>query len=361
MKVLTITLHNSLNCGSSLQAYALQQFIRSLGYDTQIIEYNPKYVANEGHIVRNFLKRIFMGRQYKSKRRSFQMFKERYLVCTDRWYSSLSELETDCPQADVYITGSDQIWNTGYPCGRDPAFYLSFVRNKPKIAYAASLGERHEKNENMELKGWYKNKLNVFSYISVRERASKIFLTDAGLQNIDFVCDPVLLVERQDWLKFCTSNPYGDYIVVYLVEKSKLLNQYVMYLKRLYGCKVILIGSFLNKCHNDIQIYNDAPIDFVNLIYHAKFIITSSFHATVFSHIFSKEFAVIMPKSNAERIEDFLSLTNMKDRIVQSDTDFSIATRRPDYTKAHQLLDKLILHSKDMIKSELAKHCRGKE
>ena len=158
MKIATITCHNVYNYGASLQAYALQRYLSQEGHDVEIIDYKPYYLNsryNWRHIPaesRLYPYKDYVGTQciyfllknrkiYKTigRKRKFDDFRQKFLTLTDNTYTSAEELRATPPQADLYIAGSDQIWNTACENGKDAAFYLDFG-DRSRIQ-----GFRHEK------------------------------------------------------------------------------------------------------------------------------------------------------------------------------------------------------------------------
>ena len=162
MKIATITCHNVYNYGASLQAYALQRYLSQEGHDVEIIDYKPYYLNsryNWRHIPaesRLYPYKDYVGTQciyfllknrkiYKTigRKRKFDDFRQKFLTLTDNTYTSAEELRATPPQADLYIAGSDQIWNTACENGKDAAFYLDFGSDDTRrISYAASIGDR---------------------------------------------------------------------------------------------------------------------------------------------------------------------------------------------------------------------------
>lgn len=139
MKTLTITLHDTDNCGSSLQAFALQHFLITHGIDNEIIDYVPSYTQNNGSPIKTFIRNIIFRKSYLQRRKKFQNFINKNLKLTKKKYKTYLELKNNPPQADVYITGSDQLWNNSYSCGNDPGFYLNFVNKKTQRKYLMQL------------------------------------------------------------------------------------------------------------------------------------------------------------------------------------------------------------------------------
>ena len=150
MKILTLTLHYIDNCGSCLQAYALQRFLLQNGYDTELLDYRPQYLINNGRPFKHFIKNIVFGKKMKARWKVFDEFLLYYKL-TDRTYKNYSELIKHPPKADAYIVGSDQIWNRSFPCGRDEAYYLSFVKEGKKFLPILIIGLIKQWLDTMEL------------------------------------------------------------------------------------------------------------------------------------------------------------------------------------------------------------------
>ena len=143
MNSYTITCHDVYNAGASLQAYALQQYLISLGIDNKIIDYKPDYLSRHYSLTtidnpkfnKGVLKYVYLTAKFPRrfinlcglKKKRFDQFRNKYLILTENRYNSNEDLKNSLPEADIYIAGSDQIWNTLFNNGKDPAFYLDFA------------------------------------------------------------------------------------------------------------------------------------------------------------------------------------------------------------------------------------------
>lgn len=323
MKTATITLHDTDNCGSSLQAFALQQFMLRQGFDNQIIDYVPAYAKNNGHPLKTLIRKIVFAKESKCRNEKFEIFVNKYLQLTRQRYRYLGQLKNKPPQADCYIVGSDQLWNTMYMCGRDPAFYLDFGK-KNKIAYAVSMGRDNISEDNVKMLQKY---AEDFKWISVREKASIEQMSKWIKKPIYHVCDPVMLntVECYDVVRG-KRIINEDYILVYLAQSVdiELLVKYVSIVREKLKAKVVFIGTYRNKIGCDYHIRDMAPSEFLSLIYNAGYIISNSFHATLFSMLYKKQFAVILPPQNSIRITDLLQTVGEKKRIVTFENLYKI-------------------------------------
>lgn len=346
MKTATITLHCTDNVGSTLQAFALQRFLRSRGIENEIIDYRPKYLFKYGNPIKRIGREILFPKDLSELKHKQEAFEKKYMTAKTSVYRTLKDLYTNPPIADVYITGSDQVWNPSYACGRDDAYYLRFApHGTVKMAYAASIGKWPVPQKEID---YIYKKIQDFDYVSVRERTSKEYLVAAGMSSVDYVCDPVFLLDSviYEEMKSTITKNKGRYIVVYMVQHSPLLNRLIERIKLERDCKVILIYGVATNCVCDEHIRGIGEEDFLAFIHDAEFVISSSFHATSFSHIFCKDFAVVLPQYNSARIEQLLEISGLTDRIVRKENDIPFVTRCIDYNKAGLRIKAFVEQSK---------------
>lgn len=356
MKTLTITLHDTDNCGSSLQAFALQHFLITHGIDNKIIDYVPSYTLNNGSPFKTFIRNIIFRKSYLQRRKKFQNFINKNLKLSKRKYKTYQELKNNPPQADIYITGSDQLWNNSYACGNDPAFYLGFINNEntKKISYAVSIGKGNVNANDLKLVKEYGND---FKWISLRE---KINVGDVekvvNKVPVVHVCDPVLLNDAKEYDKIKKFRIIEDkYILVYVAQAiDKLeLNRIVKEIAKKDGLKIVFIGTYRSKCDCDFHIKDMDPGDFLSLIYNAEYIISNSFHATMFSLIYNKQFIVILPKENGNRISEILELTNLEDHVLGRFVNIPYISTKQWVSVNEKLLDFRLKSQEFIIKNLL--------
>lgn len=330
MKTLTVTLHDSYNCGSSLQAFALQKFLINNNIENAIIDYCPQYLKDREITVKRLIKQLLYHRDIRSKTKKFDSFRKKYLIFTQKRFTTYQKLNDKDFHADCYIAGSDQLWNSMYSCGHDPAYYLDFVTGR-KITYAVSVGREIIPTDNLAIIEKYcKN----FSWISVREKSSVQQLREIYDGPVDYVCDPVVLNDI-DIYKSIESQRIieSPYILVYLAQDvdSKFLSKLVAKVKSKFGCNVVFSGTtYKKRCPCDIQVRDVAPCDFLSLVHHAQCIISNSFHATMFSVLYKKQFYTLIPPENGERIESILDLTNLRNHGLYDtgmDTDLPMISK----------------------------------
>lgn len=272
-------------------------------------------------------------------RHRFGDFRKYNLNMTDKVYFVDSDLEQldDC--ADVYFTGSDQMWNTGWNNGVIPPFYLSFVPNdKPKFAYAASFGKTRLIDEEVARSKKY---IDKYRLISVREESGvEILKKQYDYQNAVRIVDPTLAMPPEFWRNVAPpSKIKEDYILAYNLNSSKELDNYANELAWRTGYKLYrLCTRFDQILKNGKSIVIPPIFDFVTLIDNAKFIITDSFHATAFAMNLNTEPVCVYPNSYSGRISEFLHLTNSEQRHAESFEDFDIVSRKVDFEKVNKIL-----------------------
>lgn len=348
MKIKTITLHCTDNCGSTLQAMALQKYLEKCGHDVEIIDYAPSYLKYNGSFIKSVAKTILFAKESFNQKKKNRDFAKKYLRITKEHYENYKMLKKNPPKADAFITGSDQIWNLSYRCGADEAYYLSFVdSNIPKYAYAASVG-KSEVSQNE--RKWINDRVNDFAGISVREESTFRWIKMGKRCPVDYVCDPVFLLDKEDYCKI-EKKPQnlGNYILVYLVQPSAVLDELLFELKKKYNAKIVLIYGVKENCQCDLHIRDVSPDEFLGYIHHARFIVASSFHATAFSHIFNKNFAIVLPKANTARIEQFLKVTGLQNRIVSNHEGIDRVLDDIEYQSVNVKLLDFITHSKEVL------------
>ena len=369
MIIRTITCHDVYNYGASLQAFALQEYLKMLGHDVKVINYQPNYLSKKYNpwyispssprafsyarksILFHILYTIYRIPKFLyswGRIKQFKEFNDKYLDCTSI-YKSYSELKNNPPFANIYIAGSDQIWNSYLPNGRDAAFYLAFGSEKIKrISYAASLGISYvDKNSLPNIKQWLKN----FSAISVREFSAVGLLNNLGYYSTQVV-DPVFLLSANQWKSIFTNHKkydkYKNYILVYdLHYDYPDLVDFAKYCASEYKSKIVSINNSRRCPYADINIRKLDPFGFLSLVYNAKHVISNSFHATAFSILFHKPFSVFYHHNNISRLKDLLEQLDLLERLNPTKDYSDINWERTD-----NILNFLISNSKDFLKRE---------
>lgn len=357
MKVCLVTLIDNTNYGTFLQAFASAYIFEKLDNDVIFLNYHRNYYSplnclkrrlkSNSNIVKKVidiptqliftpLKNAYLSRFLKNK----YSFSKRV--------SSYEEVRKLSLQADIYVAGSDQIWNTEYNNGIDPVFYLTFADNDTrKIAFSSSIGQEKFPKE---LKDSLRSHFEKFDFITLRESMSVPLLKDLGIKNVKSIIDPTLLLNMDNWKKeLLLKERQEKYILVYCVEsdKSRLVVELAKKLANKKGFKVYIIenGNPLRYSHNGVsKIFLSPSINrMVELFYNAQCTIVSSFHGVAFSINFNKPFIVLKPNKFNVRIESLLSdlniLTCMKNITGEEDLSLIENIDDIDYEKVNSVLD----------------------
>lgn len=326
MKIKTITCHEVYNHGASLQEYALLRFLKQLGFDAEAIHYKPDYLSNHFSIraISNakfdkpIVKQLYLlaklpGRLNALKRkRSFDEFHQKYIPTNKTLYTNNDELRTNLPDADVFICGSDQIWNSFFQNGKDPAFYLNFVPDsKLKISYAASFAiDKLDES----VKPLVRDNVSRLNAIGVRETSGLKILADLGIYDAVQVLDPVFLLDVSDWRNFV--KPIDEeFIFVYDFDSNPIIKNIAKKLKKEKGCKIFTVNKNIE--YADQNYWDKGPEKFLSLISQSQHNITNSFHAVAFSMIFEKQLTVVNRSEQINtRMLDLLTLFGLEKHIV---------------------------------------------
>lgn len=353
MKILITTMHRGCNYGSALQVYALSEIIKKEKHTPIILDYIPQRIQIKNKI-KDFAMQI-VGLKYNyhekynalrglfillSSERVYSVFFKTHLQLT-RKYNSIEEIKKSLPVADVYMTGSDQVWNSAHNQGIDHVFFLDFAPVKtPKIAYAASFGKSvldlWEERETREL-------LNQYNAISVRENSGVHILKALGIKHSKQVLDPTLLLTKEEWKVQCPQLHIKEkYLLIYSVEPNKdRLIEYAKLIAKELKMKIYLVEwGFKKHAGVDKMISNISPLALMSYFMQADYIIASSFHGTAFSVNLNKPFISISPAQFNTRAKSLLQLVSLENRLIEDD-DFNLsqALQPIDYTQANHTIE----------------------
>lgn len=335
MKVGIITIHRLANYGTALQAYALEKYLNSIdGVEAETIDYvfpNKFHKTKHSFVTALRIKLGLWKENYlygkRKKERKFRAFRSAYLKLSKQ-YASLESIMQEPPQYDVYITGSDQVWNYK-TLKNDPVMYCGFVPDgKKRLSFGASFANDSILGSNYD---HIKDLLNKYSAIGVREKSAPTILEKIGIDiniPVQVTCDPTLLLSSEDYELMAaqsTFKPAHNYILCYVLDYAfnpqPALTEILHHAEAYYGCPIIQLGRKPLKYSGKISYHNDlGPCEFTYLFAHAKFVITSSFHGCMFSLISRVPFVAIGPASDTSdtRILDVLGKLHLSNNYRRS-------------------------------------------
>lgn len=371
--------YKSTNYGGNLQAYALCTVLNKLGHHAEQITYDRSFDIKSsvslGKKIRRFIYKIIvtikklplflLNLSVKSKinqrRKSVLNFNKSIPHTT---VYNAKNISSATKKFDVFITGSDQVWHPSAVCD---AYLLNFTNSSQnvKFSYAASISKPELDKSTIEQ---YCKSLSDFRAISVRETQAINILQPYVTQRIECVLDPTLLLSREDWEKIASNKFTGNnYIFCYFLGDTQTDRELANEFARKHDLPILTIpylSDSYRKCDvnfGDILLSNVSVEDFIGLIKNAAYIFTDSFHATVFSLIFNKEFFVfdrIIGQSLGSRIRELTNLFHVSERFCNSkeklNSDYIAAVAPIDYSKPTPEFDSALKKSFDFLLCNLS-------
>lgn len=327
MKIGVVTNLDRQNYGSILQAYALQSVLKNMGAESFILE--KKTIINNSLIAR--IKRFFSPSKnnyslkskweikqarklYVIKREKISKFCNKYIdvfFCADN-----QQIIKQANSCQLMLAGSDQIWSPASGLLSD--FYLLNFGEKAtyaKASYSASVGVSEIPESDKDL---FKKNLADFDTVSLREKTGLKLLKDCTNNPIRTDLDPSLLYNGKHWNKFLNNciDTAEPYIFVYMLRAEPVTLEAAKKLSEKTGMKIKVCSNRIVK-GNKIENITDAGVeDFLSLIYNAEYMITNSFHGTVFAVQFHKKFLSLAVTNTGSRVRDFLEDIDLSDRIL---------------------------------------------
>ena len=310
MKICIVTVYNELNSGSFWQAIALKSSLEKLG--NKVVFLKRKSIKIE--VIKIILKKIMKGK-FKEIRTQFNIFKE-FRNIQKTTFETIANKKKYFKDIDYFILGSDTIWNleTKYFLRNYKKYFGGIFKGKKVFSYAASVG-------NTTLKTIKKHKdiplmLNKMVDISVRDEPTYNIVKEISNRNVKIVCDPTLLLSKEDYQKIEPIPKENNYIFLYLF--SRLSDNQIKQLKNFANKNHLKIINGVNQYkYVDKNIIN-SPNAFLNYMLYANYIITDTFHGTIFSANLEKNFIVI--NKNKKKVNDFINrLEILQDRLINED------------------------------------------
>ena len=374
MKIGIVTFSRCDNYGAELQAYALQKKLNGLGYDAEVLdlEMQKKELASSRVIKKAILNRYKQFGLWKGTGKVFRLMADKYALRqsikrnqdkiaekhklftsffndftrhSDRHYSLSDVYTVDMPY-DIYIAGSDQIWNYMQTDYLD-VYFLMFANRfqARKVSYAASFSVPAIPED---LKGKYKKLIENLDLISVRELDGQKIVEECSGRKAEVVLDPTLLLDKKEWMENVgVDGAYADkrYVLLYTLSGSRYIYQLAKLVASRLGVEVINIKSNFCRTKGDegiTHLYHIGPREFISLFGHAVYVITDSFHGTAFSINFNIPFTTLLnPSSNMNsRALSILKITGLESRLIYDNGEDLIPKYlRVDYAEVNRKIN----------------------
>ena len=361
-----ITFHYALNAGAIMQAFALQNFLTDLGYKVEFIDYRPpkkydlkSFIAKTPAATFHKWHNIIAGCRHQKA-----ALWRRYLNVSERRYRSEQELQENPPFYDIYIAGSDQIWN--FLKELNAAYLLEFVPpGHKKISYAASMGQCVVP---VDLHDELRRQLLTFDALSLREKSGVKFVNKLlgeegrAVQTID----PTLLIDSSRYADIMApvALPSRSYICSYILNMldSRQIKAFTLLKSSMNLPWLNLLNpdtcSLVDEAENRVV----TPFEWLYCISRSTYTICGSFHAVVFSILFRKPFVAIVPQKvlreqgGNQRILSLLEQLGLADRCIYGGDVRElerVLTTKPHWEKVSAELEKLREKSMEFLKKSL--------
>ncbi|MBQ8422436.1 MAG: polysaccharide pyruvyl transferase family protein [Bacteroidales bacterium] len=343
IKVAFITVHVGFNFGSKLQAIATSEVLKKLGYLPTLVNYVPSRVTYKRYwqtsfsSILKFLRRFLFFPIQVITRYNFDSYLNKHCKVSKPIYAE-GDFMQRCPKADVYISGSDQLWNYKHNEGNDKHYFFDGIEGK-KIAYASSIGMTSLPDD---YAAYVKEQLLQYSAISVREQSAVELLDKMGI-SATHVLDPTFMLNKEEWKPFASKRLVKEkYLFVYLpynIKDKDLIYRSVRKIAKEKDMKVVSYSdNVIKDRYADQTIYFVNPGDVLSLILHAEVVITNSFHGTAFSINLNKQFWTYMPSSFSTRITSILDLCDLNNRLLDAEITDGQVNEIADFNNTNNVL-----------------------
>lgn len=341
MKIALVTIYDEKNYGNRLQNFALQKFLTNMGHEVKTIVYRSPIGKLHWGIVN-----MLLEDNMKKRRKNFLKF-----IDENIYEVKPKNLKNVSNDFDVFIVGSDQIWNPHF-CENSKLKFLKFTDKRKRVAYAPSIGvsklpKRFEKS--------YKIGISNFSSLSIRESAGAEIIKKLGINNTKVLVDPTMLLTKEEWQAAISKTSIyfnRPYLLTYFLGSKKNYEQRIKNIASKYGLDIINLNDL-----SQPNYYSIDPFEFVNYIGNAKIVCTDSFHGAVFSILNRVPFLIFNRQDNVKsmnsRMDTLLEKTNLNNRLAVSIDDKDIFSI--DFSEAEGLLEKEREMSKNFLEEAFKK------
>jgi hypothetical protein len=365
-----ITYHFVPNYGAAMQAWALQQYLCALGHDAFLIDYRPSHLTTGGwfhfpkdawsrraNLVIAYQKAMALKTKLLGdggKAASFEAYHQEYFNIQGPVYKSNQDLRRRPPEADVYICGSDQIWNASEQFGIDSSYFLDFApKGVKRISYAASFGRPYV---HARFEAGTADLINQLDAISVREESGVGIVQELSARDAEWVPDPTLLVGDGYPEAVLPIDQPEDYIFSYTLRSRELVANIERKMAAATGLGVVSPITLAALGHGE-----PGPLEWLGYIKSAKYVITNSYHGTLFSIIFKKPFVFVglsgVKAGFNERANSLLHGLGLQDRMMDTYDEGrlqAIMQKNVDWDRVHQQIEAWRVAATTFLKASIS-------
>lgn len=357
MKLSVITLHTVNNYGSALQTYATQTVLERMGHTVEFVDYYRKDNTGKAAVEkalnspamrkyekiwdRNSLTRALvkfpLGIMLKRKRAPMRKFIKERIHLTPLSYYSYEEILNNIPEADIYITGSDQVWNSVWNNGIEKPYFLEYApEGKRRVAFAASIGRESLDDDETEETTTL---LRKYKYISMREKSGVDLLKSLGIDST-LILDPTLMMSGEEWREIAKPIKQNrPFLLIYQLNPNFEMDEYAIKLAKKYDWEILRVSyGYSGRQKAGKCLVCPAVENLLWCLDNAACVLTDSFHATAFSLNLSTDFISILPARFGTRISSILELTGTVHRLLKIYDDLDIADKTINHEKVQEIL-----------------------
>ena len=358
MKTGLLTFHAAHHYGAQLQAYALMRAICDTGADGEIIHYVRQDTERAKHLFRKMhtivdvvanLHTLIHLTPLRRRAERFERFVKEQMRLSPQSYGTYAQLAGNPPAYDAYVCGSDQIWNPLIFREQDfdPAFFAAFAKSGKKIAYAPSFGLP---DMPMAHHAALRTLVSDFAALSVRERNGEVILSEVCGRKAVTVLDPTLLLPAKSWKEAAAPvHETQPYLLCYFISDPAPFAPVVQAISKKMGLRIVSLCGARRTVRGTKRIILDAgPREFLGWFAQAAFVLTDSFHGTIFSVNFEKPFYTFAYTGSGKakvssRLDSILEILGLRERMLtQPENGLADEPSYPeiDYDKVGSVLER---------------------
>ena len=353
-KIGIMSMQRIINYGSFLQAYGLYTTIKKLGYEVEFIDfhYYGSLVEEKNESIAKKIFRNLNVIKFLKKRKIIRSFIRQIVDNFSKL--NISDKPNYSHNIDVLVIGSDEVFNCiqGYPVGYSLDLFGKGYEDKKVISYAASFG--HTDINKLKLynkENEISNCLKKFKAISVRDENSRDIVKELCNKNPVVNLDPVLISDFD--INKTKEIAIQDYIIVYAYSGrlSKEEERYIKSFAKRHNKKIVSIGFYQRIADYNLSV---SPFDVMSYFKKADYVITDTFHGTIFSIKSNTKFCTIIRDSNRNKLKSLLNKLNQEKRIVDNLNDIeNLYNMEIDFTNTNQIIKEETKKTIDYLKNNL--------